>query len=319
MNDNGWIKIRKSIYNHWLWQDAEYLKWWIDLLLMANWEDDEKLVGKQLVTLKRGQLIASMSFLMNRWDRSRKMIEHFLNLLQEKEMITKEVKHNISIITITNYDKHQGNDKDVSREQKKANKGTSKGAYLESNLTAEKSNTCDNADTTRGAYLGATESSHQGAHLGTHLGAYQGATIKEYKEYKEKDIVVADAHTHTHARMDALDLRPYQARLEAMAMSCRLKPKELDNLIKEFNLHLESVGETHDDANKYLQHLYNWINKLKEKRNANNHSTPNNQPDFAQRISGAATVALGFLRDGNAGSPQTKSSGSGVPAKVLPF
>lgn len=185
MNDNGWIKIRKSIYNHWLWQDAEYLKWWIDLLLMANWEDDEKLVGKQLVTLKRGQLIASMSFLMNRWDRSRKMIEHFLNLLQEKEMITKEVKHNISIITITNYDKHQGNDKEAGKEQNKSTKGANKGAHLESDLTCNKSNICDTNNTEQGAHLGAIESTHLGAHLGTHLGAYQGATIKEDKEDKE--------------------------------------------------------------------------------------------------------------------------------------
>lgn len=324
MNDNGWIKIRKSIYNHWLWQDAEYLKWWIDLLLMANWEDDEKLVGKQLVTLKRGQLIASMSFLMNRWDRSRKMIEHFLNLLQEKDMITKEVKHNISIITITNYDKHQGNDKEAGKEQNKSIKGANKGAHLESDLTFNKSNVCDINNTERGAYLGATESAHQGAHLGTHLGAYQGATIKEYKEYKEdkeENIVVVDAHTHTHARESALDLRPYHARLEAIAMSCHIKPQELEYWIQEFNVHLEAVGETYDDANQYLLRLKNWINKRQEiMRNAtNNNTTRNCQPDFSQRVSGAAAVALGFIRECNVGGTQTQSSGGGLSADVLPF
>lgn len=310
MNDNGWIKIRKSIYNHWLWQDAEYLKWWIDLLLMANWEDDKKLVGKQLIEVRRGQLIASVSFLVKRWKRNHKMIERFLSLLSEEDMISKCVKSNISIITITNYDKYQSNE---SKELENAN-GVNQGVNLRTIVTSGKSERNNTSKTKQGVNPGVSHGVSQGVN--------PGVTIKEYKEdkeSKEKDIVVADAHTHTHARMDALDLRPYQARLEAMAMSCRLKPQELDSLIKEFNLHLESVGETYDDANKYLQHLYNWINKLKEKRNANNHSTLNNQPDFAQRISGAATVALGFLRDGNAGSPQTKSSGSGVPAKVLPF
>lgn len=185
MNDNGWIKIRKSIYNHWLWEDAEYLKWWIDLLLMANWEDDKKLVGKQLVEVKRGQLIASMSFLMNRWGRSRKMIEHFLNLLYKEQMISKDVKHNISLITISNYDKHQANDKETSKAQKGASKGACNGAYLEKDLTTNKSETYNTNESDNGAHLGAYQGAEIGAHLGTHLGAYQGATIKEYKESKE--------------------------------------------------------------------------------------------------------------------------------------
>ena len=180
MNDNGWIKIRKSIYNHWLWENAEYLKWWIDLLLMANWEDDKKLVGKQLVEVKRGQLIASMSFLMNRWGRSRKMIEHFLNLLYKEQMISKDVKHNISLITISNYDKHQANDKEMGKAQKGASKGAHNGAHLENDLITYKSETYSDSESDSGAHLGA----YQGAEVGAHLGAYQGATIKEYKESK---------------------------------------------------------------------------------------------------------------------------------------
>lgn len=32
---SGWIKISRKINEHWLWEDANKLKWWIDLLLMA--------------------------------------------------------------------------------------------------------------------------------------------------------------------------------------------------------------------------------------------------------------------------------------------
>ena len=59
----GWIKIHRDIAKHWIFQDAEKFKWWIDLLLMASFEDNKTLVGDRLVEVKRGQQIISLSFL----------------------------------------------------------------------------------------------------------------------------------------------------------------------------------------------------------------------------------------------------------------
>ena len=70
----GWIKISRSIAEHWLWKDAEILKWWLDLLLMAAWKEHKELVGRQLVSLEKGQLIASLAYLCKRWKRSRPMV-----------------------------------------------------------------------------------------------------------------------------------------------------------------------------------------------------------------------------------------------------
>ncbi|MBO4550395.1 MAG: DNA replication protein DnaD, partial [Bacteroidaceae bacterium] len=83
----GWIKISREIANHWLWQDAERLKWWLDLLFLAAYEDKRQLVGKQLILLRKGQLIASLSYLCKRWGRSRTMVEPWLNLLMYDGMI----------------------------------------------------------------------------------------------------------------------------------------------------------------------------------------------------------------------------------------
>lgn len=63
----GWIKISRNIVNHWLWDDAEYLKRWMDLLLLAAWEPKKKLVQGQLVEIERGQAIISVRFLQDRW------------------------------------------------------------------------------------------------------------------------------------------------------------------------------------------------------------------------------------------------------------
>lgn len=284
MND-GWIKISRNITEHWLWDDGEKLKWWLDLLLMAQWEDKKVMYDSHLYTLQRGQMLASISFLTERWKRNRQTVMKFLKLLEEENMIMRKVvDRQTPILTICNYDKYQ------LRVDTQADK------QIDGQMDGQMDTQTDR----------------------------QADTIQEYKEYKEskeENIVVVDAHTHTHARESALDLRPYHARLEAIAMSCHIKPQELEYWIQEFNVHLEAVGETYDDANQYLLRLKNWINKRQEiMRNAtNNHSTRNSQPDFSQRVSGAAAVALGFIRECNAGGTQTQSSSGGLSADVLPF
>lgn len=106
----GWIKISRELPEHWIWQDSNRLKWWLDLLFMASWEDSKQLVGSRLVEIKRGQLVASISFLEKRWGIGHNTVIAFLKMLQKEKMITKSSMRNISIITISNYDKHQAAD-----------------------------------------------------------------------------------------------------------------------------------------------------------------------------------------------------------------
>ena len=63
----GWIKIYQTIREHWIWERPRYLKWWLDLLMLAEWKDSKRLVKSVLVTIKRGQLIASVHYLQERW------------------------------------------------------------------------------------------------------------------------------------------------------------------------------------------------------------------------------------------------------------
>lgn len=172
----GWIKIDTEIAKHWLWQDAERLKWWLDILFMAAWKDRKQLIGKQLIALRRGQFIASLSFLCKRWGRSRSMIEPFLNLLQEEEMISKEVVNNISIITVLNYDKYQSNNSTKSD----AEVSTEIGAYLEAPKNSCKSDKYSNPD----AHLDADHKAYPDAHLDAHL----DATREEYIDNKDNNI-----------------------------------------------------------------------------------------------------------------------------------
>lgn len=104
----GWIKISRDIVNHWLWQDAERLKWWFDLLLMAAWEDRQTMHDAHLFTLRRGQMVASVSYLSDRWGKSHPTIIRFLKMLEDEGMIYRQTLYRQTpIITICNYDKYQ--------------------------------------------------------------------------------------------------------------------------------------------------------------------------------------------------------------------
>lgn len=108
MNDNsGWIKINRSILDHWIWNDAQKFHWWIELLFMANWEQKKVVVGNTIVTVERGQMVASNSFLMERWGVCTHTVRNFLRLLKADGMITQTTYPKFNIITICNYDKYQ--------------------------------------------------------------------------------------------------------------------------------------------------------------------------------------------------------------------
>ena len=109
----GWIKIHREITEHWIFQDAEKFKWWIDLLIMASHEDNRVLLKDNLVSLKRGQLSISLSFLSTRWGRSKEKVLNFLRLLESDHMIERYSDRKSTTITICNYDSYQDGSEQV--------------------------------------------------------------------------------------------------------------------------------------------------------------------------------------------------------------
>lgn len=104
---SGWIKIHRDITKHWIFQDAEKFKWWIDMLFLASYEDNKTNVGSKIVEVKRGQFIGSLSFFMKRWGVGKERIINYLRLLQSDGMIDKVSDKNITLITICNYESYQ--------------------------------------------------------------------------------------------------------------------------------------------------------------------------------------------------------------------
>ena len=106
----GWIKIYRELADHWLAQDLQKLGWWTILLLRVNHEDKKVLSGNQLIELKRGQIVASLSYLAELWKTSKRTAERFLELLEKEEMVRRCTRQKVTILTICNYESYQGGD-----------------------------------------------------------------------------------------------------------------------------------------------------------------------------------------------------------------
>lgn len=106
--NKGWIKLHRSIMDHWIYEDYKYLHYWIDMLLLANHEDGKKLIYRKLVTIKAGQFLTSRRKLAERWHIDKDTVGDTLNTFVNDGMIIVENRYNGTLITIVNYGAYQG-------------------------------------------------------------------------------------------------------------------------------------------------------------------------------------------------------------------
>lgn len=120
----GWIKLYRKIQDHYLYDEKPFdkLHAWLDLLLLANYEDKKTMRGNQIIEVKRGSFITSEVELASRWGWSRKKVRSFLELLMNEQMIIKKGTTKYTAISIVNYDFYQV--QGTTKEQQKNIKGT---------------------------------------------------------------------------------------------------------------------------------------------------------------------------------------------------
>ena len=275
----GWIKISTDIAKHWIWNDAERLKWWIDILFMASWKDNKQLVGKKLVSLRRGQLVASISFLCKRWGRSRSMVEPFLTLLHEEGMISKEVGNNVSVITVMNYEKYQANNS--------TDANAHLDAYLEDNQNVCKSDDYDNIDNQEDAHL----DTHVDAYPDAYLDAHLDATRKEYKNNNIVDDDVNTARAHEDKNHEFIEeLKQSEIWLEQMQMRFKLNADEIKDKLDIFALDCRCRGTEHKNLNETRRHFNDWLRIQIESQNRNNNEATRRKPENKRRGSDVTAV-----------------------------
>ena len=120
----GWIKLHRSIRKNWIWEDAQKLKWWLDILLQANHQERKILLGNELILVERGSFHTSELKLMKRWGVSKTTVRRFLELLESDGMITLEKGKKGTTVKVSNYKDYQGfsdEEKTIKEPQKNHN------------------------------------------------------------------------------------------------------------------------------------------------------------------------------------------------------
>lgn len=123
IDGTGAISLHRQIQNHWIWKDANKLKWWIDILLTVNYKDTKVNLGNEVFICKRGESLLSLRNWAERWHVPKDTARNFLKLLEKDNMIicstiekcpesslhaTTRVKVSISTrLTVCNYDTYQ--------------------------------------------------------------------------------------------------------------------------------------------------------------------------------------------------------------------
>lgn len=105
MAEKNFFPLNRSLLSHWLWKDKPFSKGqaWVDLLLLANYEDKKMPYKGEVITCKRGDVNLSISELAKRWGWSRDTARRFLKLLESDGMVTVNATTHRTTITIEKY------------------------------------------------------------------------------------------------------------------------------------------------------------------------------------------------------------------------
>ena len=246
----GWIKINRSIVNHWLWQDAERLKWWLDLLLMASWEDKQVLHDSHLFTLQRGQMIASISSLVNRWGKNHNVIIKYLKQLEDEGMITRKVMYRqTSVLTICNYERYQLKSDTIA--------DTIRDRQIDENTGCNS----DKQKSTINIYKSTDLGCHKNDNTDTIADTIADDINKEHKEYKEYKELINNYNNNARAKNFKIEhMKSENIWLEAMAMRYNLSStQEVIQWIDVFALDVQCREISHANRSDMKRHFCDWL------------------------------------------------------------
>ena len=107
---SGYVKINRSVLEHWIFKDAWKFRCWIDLISLANYSEQKVEIGGMLFTCKRGESLRSLETLAQRWGCDKSKARRFLQLLQKDNMIVLKNETKTTRITICKYDDYQSDE-----------------------------------------------------------------------------------------------------------------------------------------------------------------------------------------------------------------
>ena len=107
----GWLKLHRELMDHWVSDEPESLAVFIRLICEANFTDARRQLNGRPVTIGRGQLVFSYDKFSGRSGVSVSKLRRIIKRLSDDNTINKQSFSKYSVISITNYESYQGDDK----------------------------------------------------------------------------------------------------------------------------------------------------------------------------------------------------------------
>jgi hypothetical protein len=83
LDDGDWIPVFRKLRESWIWKEADYLRAWMDILMMANRRESTIRFRGAVLHVEPGQLATTYQSLAKRWGWSRARVQRFLAALAE--------------------------------------------------------------------------------------------------------------------------------------------------------------------------------------------------------------------------------------------
>jgi len=111
MVNKGFIKLPRHIIedSHYFSEPFTRTQAWIDLIILANYQDTTALVRGVKIVVKRGQVCRSITELAKRWKWSRNRVMRFTEGLVDAERLHVQKLPIVNVYTIRDYEEYQGN------------------------------------------------------------------------------------------------------------------------------------------------------------------------------------------------------------------
>jgi len=114
---SGWLKLHRSLQDSSISAHPEYLAVWVHLMLRAQYSASECVIGRQVVKLSIGQLVFGRIKFSSEIGVSENKVRAALDVLKSLNMITIKSMSKFSIISITNWQKYQEDNQQITTEQ----------------------------------------------------------------------------------------------------------------------------------------------------------------------------------------------------------
>lgn len=110
-NDNGWVKIYRSLFDNPLWTKEPFTRGqaWVDLIMMVNHEDGEFINHQgNAVKVPRGSCFTSIQKLADRWHWSPNKVRRYIGTLTDMQMVKQTGEPTGTLLSLVKYDDFQG-------------------------------------------------------------------------------------------------------------------------------------------------------------------------------------------------------------------